>query len=72
MRFLAGMTFGALLTVVAAYAVDSTRTSAVAAGPAAAANRTMVNWDVVEANWASVKARAKEGWSELRARVDRS
>lgn len=72
MRVLAGMMFGALPTVVAAYAVEPTRTSAVAAGPAVTANRTMVDWDVVEANWASVKAREKQGWSELRARVDRS
>jgi hypothetical protein len=72
MRFFLGMISGVLLTVVVAYAVDSTRTSAVAAGSAASANRTMVNRDVVEANWASVKARAKEGWTELRARVDPS
>jgi hypothetical protein len=32
----------------------------------------MVNWDVVEANWNSFKIKAQTGWTELRARVDRS
>lgn len=72
MRFFMGMVFGILLTIVTAYAVDSMRTSSVASGSAATANRAMVNWDVVEENWTHFKARAKEGWSELRARVERS
>lgn len=72
MRVLFGMILGALLTVGVAYFVDSARTSQVAAGPSATANRTLVNWDVVEADWASLKARAQESWSELRARVERS
>lgn len=72
MRFFMGMVFGVLLTIVTAYVVDSTRTSAVASGSAAGTNRAMVNWDVVEENWAQFKARAKEGWADLRARVERS
>lgn len=72
MRFFLGMIFGVVLTVLSAYLVDSARTSSVASGSAAAANRAMVNWDVVEQNWTSFKARAKEGWSDLRARVERS
>ncbi|NWG24823.1 MAG: hypothetical protein HXY30_10510 [Pseudorhodoplanes sp.] len=66
------MILGSVLTVGIAYLVDSAPTSQVAAGPSAAAHRSLVNWDVVEANWATLKSRAREGWSELRSRVDRS
>ena len=47
------------------------RTSSVASGPSATENRPMVNWDVVQSNWNVVKERARQGWAELRARVDR-
>jgi len=72
MRLLLGMILGAILTVGFAYYYDSMQTSSVATGPAAGTNRTMVNWDVVEANWNSFKIKAQTGWTELRARVDRS
>ena len=72
MRVFLGMILGAALTVAAAYYWDSMKTSSVASGPAAAENRPMVNWDVVQFNWNIVKERAQQGWSELRARVDRS
>lgn len=72
MRVLLGMILGAILTVAAAYYYDSMTTSTVATGPSATTNRTMVNWDVVEANWNSFKTRAQQGWVQLRARVDRS
>jgi len=71
MRVLLGMILGALLTVATAYYWDSMRTSSVASGPSATENRPMVNWDVVESNWNVVKERARQGWAELRARVDR-
>ena len=72
MRVLLGMILGAALTIGLAYYSDSMNTSSVASGPAAAENRPMVNWDVVQSNWSHLKARAHEGWTELRARVDRS
>jgi hypothetical protein len=71
MRLLLGMILGAILTVAFAYSYDSMQTSSVATGPAAG-KRTMVNWDVVEANWNSFKVKAQTGWTELKARVDRS
>lgn len=72
MRVLIGMILGAILTVVAAYSVDSMNTSTVASGPNATENKPMVNWDVVQTNWKNFKERAQQGWSDLRARVDRS
>jgi hypothetical protein len=66
------MILGAILTVSLAYYYDSMQTSSVATGPTAGASRTMVNWDVVESNWNSFKVKAQAGWTELRARVDRS
>jgi len=71
MRVFLGVILGALLTVATAYYWDSMRTSSVASGPSATENRPMVNWDVVESNWNVVKERARQGWAELRARVDR-
>lgn len=69
MRLLLGMILGAVLTVGFAYYYDSMHTSSV---PAAGNNRTMVNWDVVESNWNDFKIKAQSGWTELKARVDRS
>lgn len=69
MRLLLGMILGAILTVSFAYYYDSMQTSLEAAGPS---GRTMVNWDVVESNWHNLKVKAQNGWTELRARVDRS
>ncbi len=71
MRLLFGMVLGALMTVGLAYFHDSFGTSA-AAGPSAGISRPMVNWDVVESNWNSVKVKAHSGWTELKSRVDRS
>jgi hypothetical protein len=71
MRLLLGMILGAVLTVAAAYSYDTMHTSSVASGPAAAANRPMVNWDVVEQKWNSVKAQARAGWNQLAARIER-
>jgi hypothetical protein len=72
MRVLLGMVLGAALTVAVAYYYDSMNTSTVATGPSATTNRTMVNWDIVETNWNTFKARAQESWTQLRARVDRT
>jgi hypothetical protein len=72
MRILLGMVLGAAFTVAFAYYHDSTHASPGASGPAAGIHRTMVNWDVVEANWNRLKSKAQSGWTELKARVDRS
>lgn len=72
MRILIGMILGAILTVAAAYSIDSMNTSTVASGPNATDNKPMVNWDVVQTNWKNFKERAQQGWSDLRARVERS
>jgi hypothetical protein len=65
------MILGVLLTVLFAYSYDSMATSSVATGPAASTNRTMVNWDVVEARWNALRERARDDWNRLAARVDR-
>lgn len=72
MRLILGMLLGALLLTAGAYYHDSMQTSTVAAGPAAGQNRPMVNWDVVESNWNSLKLRIQEGFAGLRARIDRA
>lgn len=71
MRVFLGMILGAILTIAAAYSIDAVNTSSTAAGPAAATNRTMVNWDVVETNWRQFKQSARTGWDKLSARIDR-
>ena len=62
MRVFFGMILGALLTISAAYVYDSGRTDQ------AGIERTMVNWDVVSANWQAAKARAQREWTQLSAR----
>jgi len=71
MRVLLGMILGALLMTATVYSIDAWNTSSTAAGPAAATNRTMVNWDVVETNWRQFKIRARDGWDKLAARIER-
>jgi hypothetical protein len=44
---------------------DSMSTSTVAKGQAATANRTIVNWDVAESNWNTLKVRAHDDWIKL-------
>jgi hypothetical protein len=72
MRLILGMLLGALLVTAGAYYHDSMQTSTVASGPSAAQSRPMVNWDVVETNWNSLKLRLQEGFAELRARINRA
>lgn len=72
MRVFFGMILGAILTIGVAYYSDTMRTSSVASGPSASDNRPMVNWDVVQSNWDTLKQRAQSGWTELRARIERS
>ncbi len=72
MRLILGMVLGALLLIAGAYYHDSMQTSTVASGNTAAQNRPMVNWDVVESNWNSLKLRVQEGFADLRARINRA
>jgi hypothetical protein len=60
-----GMILGALLLVCGVYIYDSVQTSSVAAGQAATANRTLVNWDVAAADWKALKTRAHEEWTKI-------
>jgi hypothetical protein len=65
MRVFLGMILGALLLVAGVYSYDSMRTSSVANGQVAQANRTIVNWDVAATDWRALKARAHDDWIRL-------
>ena len=65
MQTFIGMILGALLLVCGVYVYDSAQTSSVASGQTAAANRTIVNWDVAAADWKTLKARAHEEWVKI-------
>ena len=41
------------------------QTSAVANGEVAAANRTIVNWDVAKADWNALRDRAHKDWVRI-------
>jgi hypothetical protein len=71
MRVFLGMILGALLTILGAYAVDHMTASA-AGTTTATTERPMVNWDVVEGRWHSLRADLQEfganmqrGWHRL-------
>jgi hypothetical protein len=67
MRMLLGMILGAILTVGGAFLYDNW-----APGPAstrAVEQRPMVNWDVVDENWRTVRQRARETWTKLSHKV---
>jgi hypothetical protein len=65
MQLFLGMILGALLLGWGVYIHDSMSTSTVAQGDVAASNRTIANWDVVEADWHALKARAHEDWVRI-------
>ena len=65
MRIFLGMILGALLLVCGVYIYDSAQTSSVANGQTAAANRTIVNWDVAAADWKTLKTRTHEEWVKI-------
>jgi hypothetical protein len=60
-----GMILGALLLVAGVYVYDSLRTSSVANGQVAQANRTIVNWDVAADDWNALKTRAHDDWIRI-------
>jgi hypothetical protein len=66
MRTFFGMILGAVLLGV--YAHDTLQTSSVANGEVAQTNRTIVNWDVVAADWHVLKTRAHEDWVRISSR----
>ena len=68
MQVFLGMILGAILLVAGAYVSDSQSTSSVANGQNAATSRTLVNWDVVSADWHALKTRAHEDWIKLSSR----
>ena len=72
MQTFIGVILGALLLACSVYVYDSAQTSSVANGQTAAANRTIVNWDVAAADWQALKTgahklktRANEEWSKI-------
>jgi hypothetical protein len=65
MQTFVGMILGALLLVLGVYVYDSMRTSSVASGQVAQANRTLVNWDVAAEDWKALKTRAHEDWVKI-------
>lgn len=68
MQVVLGMILGALLLIAGVYILDSQSTSIVANGPNASTNRTLVNWDVVSADWHALKKRAHEDWVRISSR----
>jgi hypothetical protein len=51
--------------VAGLYFYDWWATAPVAKGQVATANRTIVNWDVAETNWNTLKVRAHDDWIKL-------
>ena len=62
MRLLFGVILGALLTVGGAYVYNSTHEPPTTT---AAAQRPLVNWDVVAVKWNGLAARARTEWTRL-------
>ena len=65
MQAFLGMILGAVLVIGGAYIYDSVRTSTVLGGQEAQSNRTIVNWDVVAADWQALKTRAHNDWVRI-------
>ena len=65
MRVLFGLILGVLLTVGAAYAVDTWRAPAASTANPPSVQRKMVNWDVVSKNWDKLTIRVRQEWSKL-------
>jgi hypothetical protein len=63
MRFLSGLVFGVILTVLTAYMVDER------AGPGEA---RMVDWQIVGRHVDEAKVQIREGWDKLVASLDRT
>ena len=68
MRTFFGMILGAVLLGAGVYVYDTLQTSSLAQGEVAQTNRTIVNWDVVAADWHVLKTRAHEDWVRISSR----
>ena len=68
MQTVLGMILGALLLAVGVYIHDSMQTSSVANGQGADNSRTIVNWDVAQADWDALKTRAHDDWIRISSR----
>jgi len=62
MRLLIGIILGALITVGGAYIYDTAHAPSTVT---AAAERPLVNWDVVAVKWNGLAARARTEWTRL-------
>lgn len=72
MRVLFGIILGVALTVGVAFISDTWATGPVAtdgSGSAQAANRNMVNWDVVGDNVRIARERAREAWIKISHKI---
>src|SRR3954466_9668435 len=69
MRTFFGMILGALILGIGVYLYDSMSTSSVANGQTAQERRTIVNWDVAQAEWQALKTRTRDDWAKLTAQV---
>ena len=65
MQTFIGMILGALLLVCGVYVYNSVQTSRCDERTGAAANRTIVNWDVAATDWAALKIRAHGDWVKI-------
>ncbi len=74
MRLLFGIILGILLTIGGAYVYDSSHSALdVAEAPGSpAAQRPMVNWDVVSVKWQHLTDSAHAEWTKLANRTDNS
>lgn len=61
MRLILGIILGILITIGGAYVHDSARSPA----GATAAERPMVNWDVVNENFRALRTRIMTEWNKL-------
>ncbi len=65
MQMFVGMILGALLTIVSAFAYDSSTGRAPNGMTSSSANAPMVNWDVVGHNWDGVKIELRNAADEV-------
>lgn len=65
MRFLLGIIVGIGLTIGGVYLYDSRPATDESNAKAA---RSMVNWDVVDANWGRATSRLRREWDRLAAK----
>jgi hypothetical protein len=65
MRLLLGLILGVLLTIGGTYVYDSAHAPATTA---AAAQRPLVNWDVVNVKWNHLTTRARDEWTRIAGR----